>query len=236
MQTGRFDICIITDGDADRIGAIDGQGRYVTSHEIFALLLRHCVMNRRWSGAVIKSITTTRMIDRLCRTYRLPLTVTPVGFKYISPALKAPNALIGGEESGGIGLPRHLCERDGLLCGLLLLELMAMRGRSLADLVAEIQTEVGPCYYRRIDLHLTAEEMQAARTRLAALSIDRLCGRPIHTLNRIDGYHFLRDDESWLLIRPSGTEPLLRLYAEAQTPEEVDTILTEAQKIVHIVQ
>lgn len=234
MRGGGFDCCVITDGDADRIGAIDGAGHYITSHEIFALLLQHCLANRKWTGGVIKSITTTRMIDRLCRKYQLPLTVTPVGFKYISPALKAPGVLIGGEESGGIGLPRHMCERDGLLCALLLLELMAMRGRTLAELVADLQREVGPTHYRRIDLKLAPEQMQTARRRLAECAIARLGGRPIQKLDRIDGYHFLRDDESWLLIRPSGTEPLLRTYAEARTPGEVDALLAEAHRIVGV--
>lgn len=234
MGGGAFDICIITDGDADRIGAIDGKGRYVTSHEIFSLILQHCRENRKWSGGVVKSITTTRMIDRICRKYQMPLKVTPVGFKHISPALRESGTLIGGEESGGIGLPRHMCERDGLLCGLLLLEMMAMHGRPLAELVAQTQEEFGPTRYRRIDLHLTQEQMKSARERLAAASIDKLCDRQVRELGRIDGYHFLRDDDSWLLIRPSGTEPLLRTYAEARTEEEVDTLLQEAQKIVSI--
>ncbi|MBI4367604.1 MAG: phosphoglucomutase/phosphomannomutase family protein [Deltaproteobacteria bacterium] len=234
MQGGGYDLCVITDGDADRIGAIDGHGRYVTSHEIYALLLQHCLTARKWRGGVVKSITTTRMIDRLCRAYQLPLTVTPVGFKHISPALNRPDMLIGGEESGGIGLPRHMCERDGLLCGLLLLEMMALSGRPLHELVADCQSRFGPCHYRRIDCKLTAEQMRAARDRLAASEIASLGGRRIAECNRIDGYHFLRDDESWLLIRPSGTEPLLRTYAEARTMEEVEVLLNEAQRIVGI--
>ncbi|MBI2346073.1 MAG: phosphoglucomutase/phosphomannomutase family protein [Deltaproteobacteria bacterium] len=232
MRTGMFHIGVITDGDADRIGAIDEQGRYVTSHELFALLLLHALSNRKWSGNVVKSITTTRMIDRICRKHQLGLTVTPVGFKHISPALNRPGMLMGGEESGGIGLPRHICERDGLLCALLLLEMMAIRGRTISELVAECQAEFGPTHYRRIDLKLTPEQMQTARKRLAECAIDRLGGRRIKKLDRIDGHHFLRDDESWLLIRASGTEPLLRTYAEARTPEEVDALLAVAQSLV----
>lgn len=232
MRGGGYDVCIITDGDADRIGAIDERGTYLTSHEIYGLLLHHVLTHRGWRGNVVKSITTTRMIDALCRQFGLQLTTTPVGFKYISPALKGPNMLVGGEESGGIGFPRHVCERDGLLCGLLILEMMAVRGKPLSELVAELQTTYGPCRYRRVDLKLTPEQMQLAKARLANLAVTSLCDRPIAKIDRIDGYHLLRDDESWLLIRPSGTEPLLRTYAEARTDEAVTALLQEAQRMI----
>ncbi|MBI2342395.1 MAG: phosphoglucomutase/phosphomannomutase family protein [Deltaproteobacteria bacterium] len=120
MKSRKYDICVITDGDADRIGAIDEKGTFVTSHQIFSLLIKHIVETRKWKGRIIKSITTTQMINRLCKKYGLELLTTPVGFKHISPALNEPNVLMGGEESGGIGFPRHVCERDGILCGLLL--------------------------------------------------------------------------------------------------------------------
>lgn len=235
MRDGDYDICIITDGDADRIGAVDEHGNYVTSHEIYACLLKHAVEHRGWSGNAIKSITTTRMIDRLCDKYGMELTLTPVGFKHISPALKDPNMLIGGEESGGIGLPKHLCERDGLLCGLLLLEMMAVHGKTLGELVAMVQADVGPCAYRRVDLKLSPEQMDAAKTQLATLDTNtptQLCGQNVTEFTRIDGYHFLREDESWLLIRPSGTEPLLRTYAEARSTEDVDALLETAQELL----
>ncbi|MBI4239359.1 MAG: phosphoglucomutase/phosphomannomutase family protein [Deltaproteobacteria bacterium] len=236
MRGGQYDVCIITDGDADRIGAIDERGTYLTSHEIYGLLLQHVLTHRGWRGNVVKSITTTRMINGLCRQFGLQLTTTPVGFKYISPALKGPNMLVGGEESGGIGFPRHVCERDGLLCGLLILEMMAVRGKPLSALVAELQTTYGPCRYRRVDLKLTPEQMQLAKARLANLAVTSLCGRPIEKIERIDGYHLLRDDESWLLIRPSGTEPLLRTYAEARTDADVAALLQEAQRMIGLAE
>jgi len=236
MKTRKYDICLITDGDADRIGAIDEKGNYVTSHFIFSLLLKHIVDSRKWKGKVIKSITTTQMINRLCKIYGLNLMTTPVGFKYISPALNDCNVLMGGEESGGIGIPRHVCERDGLLCGLLLTEMMARRERHLSELVEEIQKEVGPTAYKRIDMHLNKETIDIARKNLKERSdgIKELCGMKVKTLDLIDGYHFLREDDSWLLIRPSGTEPLLRSYAEAKTIEEVDSLLAEARRIIDI--
>ena len=236
MRSRKYDICLITDGDADRIGAIDENGTYVTSHQIFSLLIKHIVETRKWKGRVIKSITTTQMINRLCKKYNLELTTTPVGFKYISPALNDSHVLMGGEESGGIGFPRHVCERDGILCGLLLVEMMAMRERHLSELVDELQREVGPCYYRRIDMHLDKNIIDKARAALKEKSsgIKELCGLKVKKLDLLDGYHFLRTDDSWLLIRPSGTEPLLRTYAEARSMEEVDALLAEAKKIIGV--
>lgn len=232
LAKGGFAGCMVTDGDADRIGAIDDRGTYVTTHEIFALILKHVVEHRGWTGNVLKSITTTRMIDRLCKRYGSTLTVTPVGFKFISPALKAPGILIGGEESGGIGLPRHICERDGLLSSLLLLEMMATKKQTLGELVKDLQVDVGPSCYTRIDLTLTNEQMATAKARLADFRPESLCGQRVIQIQTFDGFHFLRADDSWLLIRPSGTEPLLRTYAEARTMQDVDTLLAEAQKVI----
>lgn len=236
MKKRKYDICLITDGDADRIGAIDEKGNYVTSHFIFSLLIKHIVDSRGWKGKVIKSITTTQMIDRLCKKYGMELMVTPVGFKHISPALNNPGVLMGGEESGGIGIPRHICERDGLLCGLLLTEMMAVRERHLSELVEELQREAGPVAYRRIDMHLNMETIEVARKNLKekASGIKELCGTKVKRLDLTDGYHFLREDDSWLLVRPSGTEPLLRTYAEARSLEDVDALLAEAKRLIGV--
>ncbi|MBI2343057.1 MAG: phosphoglucomutase/phosphomannomutase family protein [Deltaproteobacteria bacterium] len=234
MRTGDFDLCVITDGDADRIGAIDERGRYITTHEIYGLLLQHVLTHKQWTGNVVKSITTTQMIDRICRTFQLALQVTPVGFKHISPALNAPHMLVGGEESGGFGFPRHVCERDGLFCALLLLELCAVRGKKIGALVAELQQTYGPTHYRRIDLKLTPAQMHTAQERLEKPLPTTLCGKRVTRVNRIDGYHFLREDDSWLLVRASGTEPLFRTYAEAASPDEVEALLGEAQRLIGI--
>ncbi len=234
MKSRKYDICLITDGDADRIGAIDEKGNFVTSHFIFSLLIKHIVETRKWKGTVIKSITTTQMINRLCRKYGMELVTTPVGFKFISPALNEPGVLMGGEESGGIGFPRHVCERDGVLCGILLCEMMAMRERHLSELVEELQREVGPVAYRRIDMHLDLGTIQAARAHLKerAVGVKELCGMKVKKLDLLDGYHFTREDDSWLLVRPSGTEPLLRTYAEARSMEDVEALLVEAKKLI----
>lgn len=232
MKTGGYSICLINDGDADRIGAVDEKGNFVTSHFIFALLLKHLVLNQHRQGKVLKSISTTVMIDRLCRKYQLEMEETPIGFKYISPAMKEPGVLIGGEESGGIGMPHHLCERDGIFCGLLLLELMAESGKTLGQLVADLQAELGPCYYKRIDLKLSKDKIKMARKKLITFEPLQLGGKKLRKKTTIDGYHFSMADDSWLLIRPSGTEPLLRTYAEAPTLEQVDLLLQEGAALV----
>lgn len=232
MRCGRYSVCLITDGDADRIGCVDEKGNVVSAHEIFALILKHLVENQKRKGKVIKSISTTVMIDRLCKKYGLPLEVSPVGFKFISPAMRRGNVLIGGEESGGIGMPHHLCERDGLFCALLLLEMMAAAQRTIGDLAVQLQKEAGPCFYKRIDLKLPPEKKERACAKLKTFQPKTLAGRPIKKRTTLDGYHFALEDESWLLIRPSGTEPLLRTYAEAPSLKQVDALLAEANQFV----
>lgn len=231
MAGGGYDLCLITDGDADRIGAADERGTFVSSHEIFALLLKHLVETRRMTGKVLKSISTTVMIDRLCAGYGLPMETTPIGFKHLSPAMKEAGVLIGGEESGGIGMPHHICERDGLYCGLLLLEMTALRGQSLGTLKNELQKEVGPCFYKRIDWKLSPDRIGEVKRRLAAWEPAALAGKKIRKKTLIDGTHFTLEDESWLLIRSSGTEPLLRTYAEAPSERQVELLLGEAKKL-----
>ncbi|MDO8526385.1 MAG: phosphoglucomutase/phosphomannomutase family protein [Deltaproteobacteria bacterium] len=232
MRTGKYSMCAITDGDADRIGAVDEKGNFVSSHQIFSLLLQHLVENRQMKGKVLKSISTTVMIDRLCDKYGLPMVVTPIGFKFLSPAMKEPGVLMGGEESGGIGMPHHICERDGVYCALLLLELMAVKKKLLGELIADLQKEVGPCFYKRIDLSLPKEKMEETKLKLTHFKPTMLAGKKVKKTTLIDGYHFALDDDSWLLIRPSGTEPLLRTYAEAPTLQQVDALLQEAQILI----
>ena len=232
MKNGDYSAGLITDGDADRIGAVDENGNFVTSHEIFSLLLQHVAEYKKWTGKVIKSISTTQMIDRLCRKYNFPLDVSPIGFKHISPAMKEEGVLIAGEESGGIGLPKHVCERDGLLCGLLILEMMAVRGKTLGELVRDLQKNFGPCLYQRIDLKLPAEEIAKAKENLKKAEPKTLAGLKIKKITTIDGKHFLLEDDSWLLMRSSGTEPLFRTYAEAPNLSQVRALLQEAKTIV----
>lgn len=232
MKKGGHDVGLVTDGDADRAGCVDEKGSNVTTHEIFALLIKHAVENKKWTGKIIKSISTTMMIDRLGKKYGLEVKTVPVGFKHISPAMKEPGVLIGGEESGGFGFPRHIPERDGVFSGLLLLELMATTKRTMSELVADIQREVGPTKYRRIDMHLTQQEITTAREKMTDLNIPSVDGVKMVRRETMDGIHFLFEDESWLLFRASGTEPLVRIYAEAPTMDRVEEMLKIGRRAI----
>ncbi len=215
------------DGDADRIGAIDEQGRYINSHEIFSLVLKHLLEVRGWRGPVVKSVSTTVMIDRLAKRYHLPLIETPIGFKYICQEMRQHKALMGGEESGGLGISRHVLERDGILMGLLLLEIVAHHRKPISKILADLQKDLGPFYFQREDLHLPMPLIHEVREALRQGRQPETGRLKIKDKNFRDGFKFIFDDESWLLIRPSGTEPLLRVYAEAPS-------LAKTQKLIRL--
>ncbi|MFH1830043.1 MAG: phosphoglucomutase/phosphomannomutase family protein [Pseudomonadota bacterium] len=227
-----YDCGLLTDGDADRAGAVDENGNFVTTHEVFSLLVRHVVENKGWKGKIIKSISTTMMLNRMGKKYGLDVETTKVGFKYISPAMKAPGVLVGGEESGGYGFPRHIPERDGVFSDLLLLELMATTGKTLGQLVAELQEEFGPCKYKRLDLHLSADEIAKVRDAMKTLNIKSFGKHKVKKHETMDGHYFLFDDDSWLLFRVSGTEPLVRIYAEAPSMDQVEEMIAEGKRQV----
>lgn len=232
VKAGDYSCGLLTDGDADRAGAVDENGNFVTTHELFSLLIRHAVENKGWRGKIIKSISTTRMIDRLAKKYGLELQTTEVGFKYISPAMKAPGVLVGGEESGGFGFPVHIPERDGVFSDLMLLEYMATNKKTLGELVSELQKEFGPTKYKRMDNHLDQATIEKVRMKMGDLDIKELDGRKVVHHETMDGHHFLFDDDSWLLFRASGTEPLIRIYAEASTTDQVEAMLAFGKKQV----
>ncbi len=232
VKIGNFACGLLTDGDADRAGACDEHGNFVTTHEVYALLIRHAIENKKWSGKIIKSISTTQMLNRIAKKYNMPLDTTPVGFKYISPAMKEDGVMIGGEESGGFGFPEHIPERDGVFSDLLLLELMATRNMTLGQLVEELQNEFGPCKYRRIDNHLSADEIATAREKMATLDIKSVGNKTVIKHETMDGHHFLFNNDSWLLFRASGTEPLIRVYAEASSNDEVEELLSAGMKAI----
>jgi len=232
MHTHHADVGLATDGDADRIGAMDSQGNFVDPHHIFALALRYLVEKRGWTGLVIKTVSTTMMVDRLATRYGLSLKETPVGFNHIADYMLQNDVLIGGEESGGIGIKGHIPEGDGILMGLLLLEIIADAGAPLHELIDDIQRQVGPTCYTRTDLRLrhpvNKREMVARLSEGAPPSISGLRVREVSTL---DGVKYRMDDDSWLLIRPSGTEPVLRVYAEAQDEEGLKALLAFGEEV-----
>jgi alpha-D-glucose phosphate-specific phosphoglucomutase len=235
VQADHADVGLATDGDADRIGAVDALGNFIDPHRIFALALRYLVEKRRWSGAVVKTVSTTMMIDRLAARYNLPLHETPVGFNNIADLMRASDVLIGGEESGGLSIKGHIPEGDGVLMGLLLLEIIADAGVPLHELVADLQATVGPVCYVRRDLHLrhpvAKSDMVRRLTDGAPSEID---GQTVCRVDTFDGVKYRMADDSWLLIRPSGTEPVLRVYAEAPDERAANALIRAGRKLAGI--
>jgi phosphomannomutase len=222
---GQYDAGFATDGDADRLGAIDRDGSFVDSHKIFSILLKHLAGDLKLRGEVVKTFSTTQMIDKLAAKYNLPLHVTPIGFKYICDLMLTRDVLIGGEESGGIGVKGHLPERDGILNSLLLAKVVSFRNRTLGELVQELQYEFGPHHYGRVDLEIERAAAQRAVQKAARFAGKRLAGLRVSCVDDMDGVKLLFGDIAWLLVRASGTENLLRLYAEAPSPDQVKALL-----------
>ena len=233
VKKERCDVGLATDGDADRIGAVDEQGRFVNPHQIFALILKHLI-ERGDRGEIIKTVSTTHMVDRIAAKYGLTVHETPIGFKHICAKFLEVKPLIGGEESGGIGIPSHVYERDGLLSGLLLLEIMSTKKKRLGELLKELAQEIGPFYFQRDDIHLDPENLDGIRENLLKKEIFKVGPLKVVQVSRMDGLKFLFEDESWLLIRLSGTEPLVRLYAEASNPELVRNLIQEGRNLLKI--
>jgi alpha-D-glucose phosphate-specific phosphoglucomutase len=235
----KCDAGLATDGDADRVGAVAEDGSFVDSHKIFCVILRWLLERKKWPGDVVRGFNTTRMIDRIAAKYGRKLHETPIGFKYIADLMMEGEILMGGEESGGIGYSRFLPERDGVLNCLLLANVMAEEGKPLGQLVAELQREFGPHYYGRRDLHIPEEMKQGAIQRARAESTQTLGRYRVIKKEHMDGVKFFLDAptngngaEAWLLFRASGTEPLLRLYSEASSPELVRELLTAGESFV----
>ena len=239
------DICLVTDGDADRVGGMDGRGNYLTTHQIICLLLHHLIVNRssrresaltssgRMSGLtsaatglrVVKALTTTSMVDKMCAAYGLPLVETGVGFKYICAEMLKGGVLLGAEESGGIGFPGHIPERDGIAAGLMLLELLATERVSVNQLLARLEKQFGPHRYGRVDTHYPLEKRASLMEFLKNHPPEKLLRSPLADMKTFDGVKFIAADSSWLMLRGSGTEPILRIYAEAKSDADVQKLL-----------
>jgi phosphomannomutase len=232
LSTGMGDFGLATDGDADRIGAMDGRGNFVDPHKIMALALRHLVEKRGLRGDVVRTVSTTRMVDRLAKRYGLTVHETPVGFNHIADHILNGDVLIGGEESGGISFRGHIPEGDGILMGLLLVEIVATNNASLYELVEDLLADVGPAVYTRKDLRLSRPVQKALMTnRLVHSAPASIGGEGVQEVRAVDGAKYILNDDSWLLIRPSGTEPVLRVYAEGRSQEMVDALLAYGEKV-----
>ncbi|MEX2142959.1 MAG: phosphoglucomutase/phosphomannomutase family protein [Anaerolineales bacterium] len=223
---------VATDGDADRVGAMDEETAFVDPHRIMALSLRYLVEARGQNGKVIRTVSTTRMVDRLAEKYGLVVEETPVGFNHIADHMLSGDVLIGGEESGGISFKGHIPEGDGVLMGLLLVEMVAASGGTLRDLVADLLKEVGPAHYARTDLRLKRPvEKKEMNLRLSNSAPAKIGGQSVLNVANNDGTKYILADDSWLLIRPSGTEPVLGVYAEGRSPAMLKALMAYGEKI-----
>jgi alpha-D-glucose phosphate-specific phosphoglucomutase len=234
VRDNRRDVGLATDGDADRIGAVDAQGGFVSPQVIFALALRHLVEGRGLQGAVVKTVSTTAMLDVLADRYGLPLYETPVGFNHICDLMLANDVLIGGEESGGITIRGHIPEGDGILMGLLLLEIMATYDQPLHVIISELMDDIGPFHYGRHDLETRPFSKPELVERLTAEAPSRVCGLGVEEIKDSDGVKYLLEESNWLLIRPSGTEPVLRIYAEARSQEMLGRLLEAGAELAGV--
>jgi phosphomannomutase len=235
ISAGHGQLGLATDGDADRIGAMDGRGQFVDPHRILTLGLKYLVEQRGWRGKVVKTVSTTQMINRLCERYDLEVIETPVGFNHIADWMLKDDVLIGGEESGGISFKGHIPEGDGILMGLLLLEIVATTRSPLEELIAFLLAEVGPSHYARLDMRLARPISKSEMVkRLHSKAPASIGSNKVKDINSLDGVKYIFEDDSWLLIRPSGTEPVLRVYAEARKPEMVDALLSFGRTVAGI--
>jgi phosphomannomutase len=235
----KCDAGLATDGDADRIGAVAEEGSFVDAHKIFSVLLYWLLERKKWPGDIVRAFNTTKMLDRIAKKYGRTLRETPIGFKYVADLMMEREIMMGGEESGGIGYSRFLPERDGVLNSLLLANAMAEQGKPLGQLVADLQKEFGPHYYGRSDLHIPEDVKQNAIQRARADTTQSLGKYRVLRKEQMDGVKFFLDAptngngaEAWVLFRASGTEPLLRLYTEASSPELVKELLGVGESFV----
>ena len=225
VRKEKADIGIATDGDADRIGIIDENGDFLTQLQVYALLALYLLEVRRQKGAIIKTITTTSMLYRLGEIFNVPVFETSVGFKYVAPMLLKENAIIGGEESGGYGFRGHVPERDALLAGLYFIDLMIKADKNPSQLLQYLYGKVGEHYYQRLDIEFPKEQRQVIMKRISDSCPQTLDGIKVAKQDNFDGFRFTLADAAWLLIRFSGTEPLLRIYAESGSLAGVERLL-----------
>ena len=230
----KANIGLATDGDADRIGIIDEKGNFLTQLQVFALLCLYLLEIRGVRGPLVKTITSTSMLDRLGELYKVPVYETSVGFKYVAPVMIAKNALIGGEESGGYGFRGHIPERDAIPAGLYFLDFMVKTGKTPSQLLAYLYSKVGEHYYDRIDLHFPEEKRQAIIKRVREGAPKSIENVKVARLDTQDGFRFILADNSWLLIRFSGTEPILRIYAETNDTERVKRMLQFGRELAGV--
>ena len=222
---------LATDGDADRFGVIDSNGSFITPNQLIALLFDYLVESRKWDGGAARSVATSHLVDRVAEARGLPVYETPVGFKYIGELINENKIVIGGEESAGLSIKGHYPEKDGILACLLAAEAVAARGTSLTEQLKDLYGRVGKLESGRIGIRLTPELMQSLGDKLKE-DPKEIGGRRVERTNRIDGAKFIFADGSWLLMRPSGTEPVVRIYAESESATDLEVLLEQGHKFL----
>ncbi len=231
MKKNEFDLAVVTDGDADRVGAIRPGGEFISPGIILSVILIHFVEDLKKTGSVVTTISNTALIYKVARKFGLKVHETPVGFKYICEIMRRENVLIGGEESGGIGFQNYLYERDGILSSLLLMEMMAARKQSFDEILRGVEKEFGKLYYVRNDLNYPNELKVKLFEYLAGYSPKEICGQPVKEIKRADGVKIVFRDDSWLLFRLSGTEPILRIYSEATSQSLAEALVAQGKDL-----
>ncbi|HTS16715.1 MAG TPA: phosphoglucomutase/phosphomannomutase family protein [Verrucomicrobiae bacterium] len=232
VKKARAQIGLATDGDADRLGIVDDKGKYVSIQLVFSMLLLHLLRDRgEQTGLVVKSANSTVLIDRICRAHGLKFAEVPVGFKYICEKMRETNVLIGGEESGGIGFQGHIPERDGILANLMLLEMLTVTGKRVSEIARELQKEFGTSFYDRIDMHFPLTKREKFIETLRTQPPKELQGVPLAQMKDFDGVKYICKDDSWLMFRTSGTEPIIRIYSEASTEARVRKLLEHGRAL-----
>jgi phosphomannomutase len=228
MLTGEYDLAICNDGDADRLGVLDERGDFVSPHKVISLLALYLVREKKMSGDIVKTFSTSRLIERVAKALGSRLHETPIGFKYVADLMLSRSVLIGGEESGGIGFGNFIPERDGILSGLLVAECVAHFGLPLSTIVARMENEFGTLHYDRRDVHRPAQQCQRLIDRVRAGELDRAFGQAFVGREEKDGVKMNFSDGTWILFRKSGTEPMIRIYCESPEAERVATMLGRA--------
>jgi phosphomannomutase len=225
---------LATDGDADRVGAMDEHGVFITTLQMYALLCLYLLEVRGQRGLIVRTITTTAMLDRLGEIFHVPVRETPVGFKWVAPIMAAENAMIGGEESGGYGFRGHVMERDGILASLYFLDFLAKSKKTPSQLIEYLYSKVGPHHFDREDVEFPESDRQKIVERMKATRPESVGGVKVGRIETHDGFRFVLADTSWLLVRFSGTEPLLRVYAEANSPARVQEMIRTGREMAGV--
>ncbi|MGH9968439.1 MAG: phosphoglucomutase/phosphomannomutase family protein [Pyrinomonadaceae bacterium] len=220
---------LATDGDGDRFGVIDSNGEFITPNKLIAILFDYLADSRKWDGGVARSVATSHLVDRVAKARGLPVYETPVGFKYIGELINEDKIILGGEESAGLSIKGHYPEKDGILACLLAAEAVAARGTSLTEQLEELYARVGRLESARIGVRLTPELMSSLAEKLKQDAVE-IGGRRVAQTNRTDGVKFIFADGSWLLLRPSGTEPVVRIYAESESAKDLEVLLEQGRK------